>query len=344
MRRKYLWVMVATVMLMLSLSGCAEETLAKRELIFTTGLSLAENEIFKIGSLTATVEEAKLLLANVKNQYEEAFGEEIWNQEIQGQSFKAYAKEMVKNQLAQLKCMVLYAEKMEISLTAEEKDCLLQAAKLYYEDLSSEEQQVLAVSVEEIHLLYQHLALAEKVYADLTQDVDEEISDAEAKVIVVWHIFKAREDGKEEAIKEELMQLREQIVAEGVDFASLAKEYSEDEKLEYAFGRGELEQSFETAAFSLESGAVSGIVETSEGYHIIKCISDYDVEKTAQNKEELLKKRKQEAFDREYAQFTKDLTSEFHAEAWAKVVFDDLSVVDNKNLYQLYEECWQGEE
>lgn len=333
---------VATVMLILSMCGCTEETLAKRELVFTTGLQ--ENEIFKIGGLTATVEEANLLLANVKNQYEEAFGEEIWNQEIQGQSFKAYAKEMVKNQLAQLKCMVLYAEKMEISLTTEESDCLLQAAKLYHENLSTEEQQALDVSVEEIHLLYQHLALAEKVYADLTQNVDEEISDAEAKVIVVGHIFKAREDGKEETIKEDLMALREQIVTEGVDFASLAKEHSEDEKLEYAFGRGELEQSFEDAAFALETGEVSGIVETRDGYHIIKCISDYDVEKTAQNKEELLKKRKQEAFDTEYAQFTRDLTSEFNAAAWEKVVFDDLSVVDNKNLYQLYEECWQGEE
>ncbi len=339
--RRYLWMLVTAVILIFGLGACSEHTLSK-DVVFTTGLK--ENEIFKIGGLTATVEEAKLLLANVKNQYEEAFGEEIWEQEIEGQSFKAYAKEMVKNQLAQLKCMVLYAEKMEISLTAEESDSLLQAARLYHEDLSPEEQQALEVSVEEIYLLYQHLALAERVYADLTQDVDEEISDAEAKVIVVWHIFKARGEGNEETIKAELMELREQIVTQGVDFASLAKEYSEDEKLEYAFGRGEMEQSFETAAFSLEAGAVSGIVETSEGYHIIKCISDYDVEKTAQNKEALLKKRKQEAFDREYAQFTKDLTSEFNTEAWAKVVFDDLSVVDNKNLYQLYEECWQGEE
>lgn len=339
-RRHYLWVLVTAVILIVGLGACSEQTLSK-EVVFTTGLQ--ENEIFKIGGLTATVEEANLLLANVKNQYEEAFGEEIWNQEIQGQSFKVYAKEMVKNQLAQLKCMVLYAEKMEISLTAEENDCLLEAAKLYHENLSTEEQQALDVSVEEIHLLYQHLALAEKVYADLTQDVDEEISDAEAKVIVVEHIFKAREDGKEETIKAELMALREQIVTEGVDFASLAKEYSEDEKLEYAFGRGELEKSFEDAAFALETGEVSGIVETREGYHIIKCISDYDVEKTAQNKDELLKKRKQEAFDREYAQFTKDLTSEFNAVAWGKVAFDDLSVVDNKNLYELYEECWQVE-
>lgn len=330
--RKYLWMTVTAVLLVLGLGGCTEHTLSK-EIVFTTGLK--ENEIFRINGLSASVEEARLLLANVKNQYEEAFGEEIWEQEIEGQSFKAYARDMVKNQLAQLKCMVLYAEKKEISLTEEEEQRLLQAAEKYYAELTEKEKAVLEVSMEEVQLLYRHLALAEKVYTALTQGADEEISDAEAKVIVVWHIFKEKGNGEG---KEELIRLREQIVTEGADFASLAKEYSEDERIEYSFGRGELEQSFENAAFALKTGEVSGIVETDEGYHLIKCISDYDVEKTAQNKKELLRKRRQEAFDREYARFTADLLSEFNEKAWEKVIFEDLAAVDNSDLYLIYEE------
>ena len=326
------------VILIFGLGACSEQALSK-ELVFTAGLK--ENEIFEIEGLSATAEEARLLLANVKNQYKEAFGEKIWEQEIEGQPFPAYAREMVKNQLAQLKCMALYAERAGIDLTEEENESLFQAAGSYYDSLRQEEREALNVSVEEIHLIYSQLALSEKVYERLTQDADDEISDAEAKVIVVWHIFKARGQEDEETIKE-LSEIRRQIITEGVDFASMAREHSEDERLEYAFGRGELEQSLEDAAFALAAGAVSGIVETEEGYHIIKCVSDYDAEKTALNKEKLRKERRQEAFDREYLQFTRKLTSEFNDRAWGQVSFEDVAVVDNVGLYRIYEEYWKG--
>lgn len=338
MRGKYLRAMVAAIVLSFSLTGCTQETLSK-EIVFTTGLK--ENEIFRIGGLTGTVAEANLLLANVRNQYEEAFGEEIWNQKIEGESFKDYVKEMVKNQLAQLKCMVLYAQKEEIDLSVEEEECLRLAAEDYFGDLSSKEQQSLGTSVEEVYQLYKNLAVAEKVYDRLTQDVDEEISDAEAKVIVVWHIFRAYSEDAEEQDRKLLEELREQLVTQEADFASLAEEYSDDDKLEYAFGRGEMEKEFEEAAFALKAGEISDVIETESGYHIIKCISDYDAAKTAQNKLELLKKRRQEAFDSEYAVFTKGLVSEFNEAAWKKVEFDRLSGINNKNFYEIYEKYWQ---
>jgi len=61
----------------------------------------------------------------------------------------------------------------------------------------------------------------------------------------------------------------------GEDFATLAKEYSEDpgskEKGgEYKFPRGQMVPEFEAAAFSLKTNQVSDIVTTSYGYHIIK--------------------------------------------------------------------------
>lgn len=328
---------LAGVILVFSITGCTKEAMS-REIVFTTGLT--SSEVFKIGGLPCTVGEAKLLLVNVKNQYEAAFGEEIWEQEIEGKNFQIYVKDIVKNQLAQLKCMVLLAEEKGISLTVEEEELVKKAAEIYNRSLDNKEKELLGITIEEIQGVYTNLAIAEKLYQSLTQDVEEEISDAEAKVIVIWHIYKDCTGLSEKEKKEkrrELLNLRDQLLAQEADFAFLAEEYSDDKRLEYSFGRGEMEQSLEEAAFSLASGEISGIVETRNGYHIIKCIDDYDEEKTGLNKVELLKKRKQEAFDQEYAVFIKGVLSEFNEKVWKNITFEELEGIHNKNLYEVYE-------
>lgn len=342
MQGKRCWRGIAAgLVMMLCVTGCSREALSK-DIVFTTGLT--EKEVFKIGGMPCTVGEARLLLVNVKNQYEEAFGEEIWDQEIEGQAFQTYVKDMVKNQLAQLTCMVLYAGEEGITLSAEERELLGKAAEEYYQSLTAEEQELLGASQADVQRLYENLSVAERLYDTLTQDVEDEISDAEAKVIVVAHIFKdctgaSAEERAEK--KRELEALQEQLFTQGADFTYLAEEHSDDPKIEYAFGRGEMEQSFEAAAFSLETGELSQIIETADGWHLIKCISDYDEERTRQNKEALLRKRKQEAFDREYAGYIKGLLSEFNQNAWGKISFEDLEAVDNRNLYEVYEEYRQ---
>ena len=66
-----------------------------------------------------------------------------------------------------------------------------------------------------------------------------------------------------------------QRIRAGEDFATLARQYSEDPGSrnsggEYIFGRGKMVPEFEAAAFSLEPGEVSDIIQTRFGYHIIK--------------------------------------------------------------------------
>ncbi len=69
--------------------------------------------------------------------------------------------------------------------------------------------------------------------------------------------------------------LRQRAVA-GEDFAELAEEYSQDTGTASkggdlgTFGRGEMVPAFEAAAFALEPGQISDVVETSYGLHIIK--------------------------------------------------------------------------
>ncbi len=66
------------------------------------------------------------------------------------------------------------------------------------------------------------------------------------------------------------------LAKSGKDFVELVKEYGEDPGVAedpatgYYFTKGEMVEAFETAAFALEENAISDLVETPYGYHIIK--------------------------------------------------------------------------
>lgn len=78
-----------------------------------------------------------------------------------------------------------------------------------------------------------------------------------------------------DSVRAQVEQIRARAAA-GEDFAALAAEFSQDRSNAAAggdlgfFGQGQMVAPFEEAAFALEPGEVSGIVETPFGYHVVK--------------------------------------------------------------------------
>jgi parvulin-like peptidyl-prolyl isomerase len=109
---------------------------------------------------------------------------------------------------------------------------------------------------------------------------DVEKAYGEDKTASVRHVLLLTQ-GKNEQEKADIRKKIEDILAKakaGEDFAALAKQFSEDPGskdnggLYQDFARGAMVKSFEDAAFSVPVGQISGIVETTYGYHILQVV------------------------------------------------------------------------
>jgi peptidyl-prolyl cis-trans isomerase D len=110
-------------------------------------------------------------------------------------------------------------------------------------------------------------------YYDIHTDQYEKPEEIRAR-----HILFRLDPNASEQEKVKVREKAQQVLAKaksGTDFAELAKQYSEDSTASNGgdlgfFKRGQMVPSFEKAAFSLEPGQISDLVESPFGIHIIK--------------------------------------------------------------------------
>lgn len=82
------------------------------------------------------------------------------------------------------------------------------------------------------------------------------------------------EESERAALQEELEEIRQEI-EDGADFGEMAREHSQGPSAPNGgdlgtFGRGQMVPEFEQAAFELEVGELSQVIETQFGYHILQ--------------------------------------------------------------------------
>ncbi|MCI8994750.1 MAG: peptidylprolyl isomerase [Lachnospiraceae bacterium] len=331
-------------LLIFALWGCAG--LENTEIILTTGLS--GNQLFKVGSSICTLPEAMVYANAYEEQYESVYGVEMWEHDFGGVTLEEYVKDHIIAQLATIKAMTLLAEEYEVTLTEQDQANVEQAAKEYYGSLSQAEREWMNLAEEDVRGLYRDHLLANRVYEEITRDVNTEVSDDEARIITVQQIFlkttRMGESGEEPLPEEEkqeiyqkALELLEQI-SQGREFLTLASIYNQDGQITSTFGRGEKEAVYEEAAFALEKEQVSGILETDQGYYILKCTENFDRAATEENKVAMVEKRRDTVFREIYDELIANTPSEFNTRLWETVHFGYLNVErTGKNFFAVYE-------
>lgn len=339
-----------TVLLLL-LPGCMD-SLKGSKVVLTTGFE--KNEVFRIEDMSCTLPEAMVYLINTKNRYESVYGREIWNVSLDGVTLEENIKETVLAQLAQQKTMNLLARQNGVALSEEEEARATQAAETYFQSLSEEEKSALQITVKDVEELYREYALARKVYQYIIKDINPEISDDEARTITVQYIYfrtcildgtgKKIEYSEEE--KQEILrkaeEVRFQLKNEEADFEELILKYSDSEEGTCSFGKGEKDQAFEDAAFNLETDEISDIVETPDGYYLIKCISTFNRTETDANKVKIVEKRREEVFGQEYEDFVAALTRNLNEDLWQSVSLAGTENITTSDFFDVFNKYFDG--
>ena len=334
------------ILMMFSFASCSNSE-GDTKLVFTTGFN--KDEVFKVGKISCTREEIMVLLTNTQNQYEEVYGEQIWNSSVNGVNLEENVKDTVLAKIAQIKSMYLLAMDKEIELSEEEMQAVENAAHEYYSSLNEREIELMGISYDTIKNLYEEFAVADKLYENIIQDVNPEISDDEARIITVQHILirtRTVDDHgniteysaeKKAESYEEIKRIYEMALSGEYEFTDLASEYSQDENITYSFGKGELDPAFEAAAFELDTEEISNIVESDIGYHIIKCISTFDREETDLNKIEIVDKRRKEAFGEEYDEYVNSLVRQLNESLWSEITLIHDESVNTSTFFDVFE-------
>ena len=223
--------------------------------------------------------------------------------------------------------MDIVAQQQNISLTDKEHKKVKQAAKEYFQSLNSDEVSFMNVNQADVIKIYENYALAEKLYKNLTEGVNTEVSDDDARVIKIQQICVSK--------KKDADKVSEKLAA-GEDFESVADEYSSCTSAPLNISRGELTKELEDVAFELANDEISSAIKTSGGYFFIKCISKFEEELTEANKANILNLREKEQFDNVYEEFVGNAVFYLNEEIWDQIRIDNSLDINTNSFFEVY--------
>lgn len=306
-KRLILFVGIIVVMLIYS------KVMNGKLLYFTTGFD--KRVLMEVKNQDIYDYEALILYGDVKNQYESLFGSDVWSREIEGESFVDYAKENARTKLIRVACMNLMAQDRGVVLSREENNNVTKAAKEYMEKLTEKDSKRLSVTQEDIEYMMRQFAMANRLYMDMTNNIQIEVSADEARVIKIQYISCGTREDAQKALNS---------INGGENFYQVARRVNGDGEYECELKRGQTEKGFEDVVFGLESGETSEILESMDRFFIVRCVSDNEKNKTDNNKNDIITKKKLDEFNKVFEKYESSIFVHINDKMFNELSFDNL--------------------
>ncbi len=296
--------------------------------VLITGCSMGEKTIrfgggpgvfnvFSIGNMVCPKSEAYVYLANAKNLYGIVGDISLWSDEYPTGALEEGVKKSVLGHLTRVYTLDIYAQDHDVELNDIEQSRVSDAADEYFESLSETEKEYFGASRDDIYEMYVHYATAMKVYAALMNQVDEEVSEDEARIMDAYVLFTSSEaDAKK--VKKGLR--------DGKDFMSLLSTYGEGDTGLLSFGRGTYDEAVEDKMFSLDDEEISSQIDGPGGYYFVMCVDKYDDELSEANKASIVTKRKEEVIANIIKEQYNEYDSQLNKEFWDQLQITDQGI------------------
>ncbi|MCH5267290.1 MAG: peptidylprolyl isomerase [Lachnospiraceae bacterium] len=312
------------------LTGCGGNKTKKSSVKLDSGKMEADSVVMGVGDEAVRYSEMMNYAYLLKRQYEGNFGSELWGYTVgENKTVGDQAKQEIINMVTQLKVIQVTAKQQKVSLSNDEKDEALQQAEKIMENVSEEEKQTFFLTIQGMSQLYEENILANKMFYVATDDADTEVSDEDAKQVFIQYLqvlTKGRDSSGKQidmdaAGIEQARKRGEALQKEAVktkDFLGLAKENSDAPKQELVIGKDseELEKAAVDVALSLRKGQVSGLIEGEQGFYVIHCVNDNDVDATQNRKEEIIEERQTAMFKKKYNSWLKKCEVNISEDFW----------------------------
>ncbi len=322
-------ILFVIVMIASMFAGCDQK------IVITTGFK--EGELVKMSGQIVELDEALILILGSKASYDKGLNEEFWTIEYDGKSMTEYLLEKVKEELININMLAMFAESKNISLSKEEQNNIKTAVEIYMSSTDEKIRNNYDIDYDQVKNLMEKIVLSQKVYDEIVNDYNVEISDEEARVMYVNYIYMDADNEKAKDIANEILNKVNsgndlKTVSESYDYASYAEEY---------ISRNDFEKETSDVIFKLKTSEVSSILEEDGRLYIIKCINHYDETMTNANKNILIEDKKTEEFNKEYVPFEKGIDVEFNSELWETI---DLSKAKPNKWISIYDALKEAEQ
>lgn len=292
-------------------------------------LGIGSNYVFQIGNEKCSPKEAKVILLNYQKEYGNIYGIDMWAHDYgDGQSLEDYVKDLTLAQLAQVYTLDVIAGEQEVTLSEKEQELVSQAADEYFGGLAEDEIAYMEIEKDDAADLYERYVLAQKLYTTLTESVEQEVSDDEARIMRLKQIYTA-DEAKADSVYGQLQN--------GGDFDTLAASNNEADTTDINVNRTTFSEDVTEKIFALQDGGVSEVIAADGGYYIFYCVSSFDAELTEAHKADVLEQRMTDAVNSAYEAYTGELDSSVNEDIWEGVKVDTSLKLEGSSFLEIYD-------
>ena len=311
----------------------------------STETAFSTSSDYEGGRIEMTLDEMRLYTLVSKGEAKALYGAGVFDLEIgsgaEKESYSDKLKSEIIKQAEYIAIVCAHANEQGVSINADDQMEIDGKVTEYSSKFADGEMARLGITKDAVEKAYYNNMLATKVYESIAFNVDQQVTEEEARVGVFDYIYLIKKkfeiDGSEVKMSdEELAELAEsakeirkaavEVVKEDIDknkekegtsgdveeavkyestaFYNYAKTVTDDtDEVEMTACIGDVKDELKAAVFSLEQNEVSEVIETEDGYFIFFCKRYEDENLSLQKKTEMIMETLDAAFEVKYKEW-----------------------------------------